>query len=127
MISAKLELTVSQVAAESGVAASAVRFYERHGVIRAERTTGNQRRFTSDVSCRVKVAKLAQRVGLTVREIAEALDTLPPDPQPADWQRIASRLVTEAERRVDALRRATAAMSSGGHLCELEDALAATD
>lgn len=126
MIGAEPELTVSQVAAESGVSPSAVRFYERHGVIRAERTTGNQRRFASDVSCRIKVAKLAQRVGLTIREIAEALDTLPPDPQPADWQKIADGLVDEGERRVEALRRATAAMSSGGHLCELEHALAAT-
>lgn len=117
------ELTVSEVAADSGVAPSAVRFYERYGVIHAQRTAGNQRRFASDASCRIKVAKLAQRVGLTVREIAETFDALPPEPQPEDWQKIATQLVTEAEQRVEALRRATAAMSSGGRLCELDEAL----
>jgi MerR family redox-sensitive transcriptional activator SoxR len=125
VIDTEPELTVSEVAAESGVAPSAVRFYERYGVIRAQRTTGNQRRFASDASCRIKVAKLAQRVGLTVREIAETFDTLPSEPQPEDWQKIAAQLVTEAEQRVEALKRATSAMSSGGHLCELDEALAA--
>ncbi|WP_392426038.1 MerR family DNA-binding transcriptional regulator [Barrientosiimonas humi] len=124
VIGTEPELTVSDVAAESGVASSAVRFYERYGVIRAQRTAGNQRRFASDASCRIKVAKLAQRVGLTVREIAETFDTLPPEPQPEDWSRIAGQLVTEAEQRVEALKRATAAMSGGGHLCELDEALA---
>jgi len=81
-------------------------------------------RFASDASCRIKVVKLAQRVGLTVREIAETFDTLPPEPQPEDWQKIAAQLVTEAEQRVEVLKRATAAMSSGGHLCELDEALA---
>lgn len=125
VIGTESELTVSEVAAESGVAPSAVRFYERYGVIRAERTGGNQRRFASDASCRIKVAKLAQRVGLTVREIAETFDTLPSQPQPKDWQKIAVQLVTEAEQRVEALKRATAAMSGGGKLCELDEALAA--
>lgn len=118
-------LTVSEVATESGIAPSAVRFYERNGVIQAQRTTGNQRRFASDVSCRIKVAKLAQRVGLTVRDIAEVFDTLPTEPQPEDWQRIADQLVTEAEQRVETLKRATAAMSGGGQLCELDAALTA--
>lgn len=123
-IGTKPELTVSDVAAESGVAPSAVRFYERYGVIRAQRTAGNQRRFGSDAACRIKVAKLAQRVGLTVREIAVTLDTLPHEPRPEDWQKIAAQLVNEAEQRVEALKRATAAMSSGGRLCELDEALA---
>ena len=116
-------LTVSEVAVDSGVASSAVRFYERYGVIQAERTAGNQRRFAEDASCRIKVAKLAQRVGLTVREIADTFDTLPPEPQPADWHRVAAQLVIEAEQRVETLKRATSAMSSGGRLCDLDEAL----
>ena len=47
-------LTVSEVASDSGVNASAVRFYEAHGLISAERTSGNQRRFSADAACRVK-------------------------------------------------------------------------
>lgn len=124
VIGAESELTVSEVAAESGVAPSAVRFYERHGVIRAQRTAGNQRRFAPDASCRIKVAKLAQRVGLTVKEIAQTFDALPPQPQPEEWSRIADHIVTEAEQRVEALKRAIAAMSTGGHLCDIDEALA---
>ncbi|YAL81808.1 MerR family transcriptional regulator [Dermacoccaceae bacterium W4C1] len=126
-ITAESGLTVSEVAAESGVAPSAVRFYEQHGVIRANRTAGNQRRFDADTSCRIKVAKLAQRVGLTVREIAETFESLPADPRPQDWQGIADKLVLEAQQRVEALKRATAAMSGGGQLCELDEALATLD
>ena len=57
-------LTVGEVARESGVSGSAVRFYERQGLVRAARTGGNQRRFDSDAACRIRVARVAQRVGL---------------------------------------------------------------
>lgn len=116
--------TVSDVAAESDVAPSAVRFYERHGVIVGIRTTGNQRRFDSAAACRIKVAKLAQRVGFTVREIADLFADMPSDPQPEDWHRVSERLLVDAEQRVASLRRSIEAMKTGDKLCELEDALA---
>jgi MerR family redox-sensitive transcriptional activator SoxR len=116
-------LTVSDVAASSGAAPSAVRFYEKHGVINAARTAGNQRRFDESAACRIHVAKLAQRVGLTVREIAEMFAGLPADPQPEDWGRIAHQLVTVAEQRVADLRTRLDALGSGARLCELGAAI----
>jgi MerR family redox-sensitive transcriptional activator SoxR len=114
-------LTVGDVARESGVATSAVRFYERYGVVEAQRTSVNHRVFDHSAACRIKVAKLAQGIGLTVREIAELLAPLPPDPQPDDWAKAADVLVDEAERRVAALRGYLAEITSAGKLCEVVD------
>lgn len=114
------DLTVSEVAEESGVAASAVRFYERHGLISAIRTPGNQRRFGRDAACRVKVARVAQRIGLSVREIAAILQDLPPDAGVAEWERVHAVLVAEAERRIGDLRAQLDAITSGRRLCELD-------
>jgi MerR family redox-sensitive transcriptional activator SoxR len=114
--------SVSEVAADSGVAPSAVRFYEQHGLIAAHRTAGGQRRF-DDSACRIKVAKVAQRVGLTVREIAEVFSTLPADPQPQDWARLAAVLIEEAESRTAALRAYLDELRSGAKLCEVNDRL----
>lgn len=114
-------LTVRDVAVDGGVAASAVRFYEKYGVITALRTSGNQRRFDESASCRIKVAKLAQRVGLTVREIAEVFADLPPEPGPEDWDQIADVLVKEAETRTAELRARLADMRSGANLCEIAE------
>jgi MerR family redox-sensitive transcriptional activator SoxR len=96
-----------------------VRFYERYGVIEAERTSVNHRVFDQSAACRIKVAKLAQGVGLTVREIAELLANLSPDPQPDDWAEIAYELMDEAERRVAALRGYLTEIASAGKLCEV--------
>lgn len=111
--------TVGDVAAQSGVAPSAVRFYEQHGVITAIRTAGDQRRFDASAACRIRVAKVAQRVGLTVREIAEIFEALPADPEPRDWGRVAGMLIAEAEARTAALRTHLDEMQSGAKLCEL--------
>ncbi|MBM9462336.1 MerR family transcriptional regulator [Aeromicrobium sp. YIM 150415] len=112
-------LTVSDVAAQSGVAPSAVRFYEKHGVINAVRTSGNQRRFDESAACRIQVAKLAQRVGLTVREIAGLFAGLPPAPEPEDWGRVAEQIVTQAEQRVADLKAQLDALGSDDKLCEI--------
>ncbi|WP_328469864.1 MerR family DNA-binding transcriptional regulator [Actinoplanes sp. NBC_00393] len=112
-------LTVGEVAADAGVAPSAVRFYEQHGIIRAERTAGDQRRFDESAACRIRVAKVAQRVGLTVREIAEIFADLPEDPGPRDWGGVAEQLITEAEERTAALKAYLGEMRSGAKLCEL--------
>lgn len=114
-------LTVRDVAADGGVAASAVRFYEKHDVVTALRTSGNQRRFDESAGCRIKVAKLAQRVGLTVREIAEIFADLPPVPGPEDWGQIADALIGEAETRTAELRARLDDMRSGTKLCEIAE------
>lgn len=117
-------LSVSEVASASGVAPSAVRFYEKNGLITAQRTTGDQRRFDDNAACRIKVARVAQRVGLTVREIADVLTALPDDPQPDDWARIADVLIEEAEARTAVLRAHLDEIRSGARLCEIDDQMA---
>ncbi|MBB1033326.1 MerR family DNA-binding transcriptional regulator [Dietzia sp. CQ4] len=111
--------TVGEIARESGVAPSAVRFYEKNGVITARRTAGNQRQFDESAACRINVARLAQRVGLTVREIADLFADLPTDPTPADWTRVADALVEEAEARTAQLRAHLRDLRSGTKLCQL--------
>ncbi|WP_432485678.1 MerR family DNA-binding protein [Kineococcus esterisolvens] len=97
-----------------------MRFYDQHGVITAHRTAGGQRRFDDDAACLIKVAKLAQRVGLTVREIADLFSTVPRDPKPADWARVAATLVQEAEARTAALRVRLDELSAGSKLCTID-------
>ncbi|GAA4970968.1 MerR family DNA-binding transcriptional regulator [Kineococcus glutinatus] len=116
-------LTVGDVAAIAGVAPSAVRFYEQHGLITAHRTAGDQRRFDDVAACRIKVAKVAQRVGLTVREITDVFADLPADPAPEDWARLADVLVAEAEARTAALRSYLDEIRSAGRLCEVDGRL----
>src|SRR5689334_4588021 len=112
-----IALTVGDVARAAGVAPSAVRFYEKHGVITATRDGGGRRLFDDSASCRIKVAKLAQRVGLTVREIAELFADLPPSVGAQEWGRMATALVSESERRLADLRTSLAEMQTGGPLC----------
>lgn len=113
-------LTVSQVAYQSGVAPSAIRFYEKHGLITATRTHGNQRRFGPDAPCLVKVARVAQRIGLSLAEIAAILGGLPTDAGEQDWRRVHASLVDEAERRIADLRSQLDAVTSGRKLCEID-------
>lgn len=113
--------TVSDVAEQSGVAASAIRFYETHNIVSGVRTGGNQRRFASDAACRVKVARVAQRIGYTVAEIADLLAELPREPQLADWERLHGVLIEEAGRRIAEVNAQLAALKSGAKLCELPD------
>lgn len=115
--------TVGEVARVSGVSASAVRFYEKNGVITAWRTSGNQRRFDESASCRVNVARLAQRIGMTVREIAELFADLPPEPSPEDWGRIADTLIEEAEIRTAELRAQLRDLRSETKLCQLTETI----
>jgi MerR family transcriptional regulator, redox-sensitive transcriptional activator SoxR len=98
-------LSVGEVAARMGVAPSAVRWYDDHGLLPSERTAGNQRRFFADVLCRVAMIRAAQRVGLSINEIREALAALPPGqvPDEQDWERLASRLRQVVGERIDEL------------------------
>lgn len=83
-------LTVGEVSARSGVAASALRYYEAEGLVAASRTTGNQRRYQRHVLRRLAFIRAAQNVGLSLGEIAAALATLPEGrtPNRADWTRL---------------------------------------
>lgn len=98
-------LTVGQVAKRMNIAPSAVRWYDDHGLLPSERTAGNQRRFFADVLCRVAMIRAAQRVGLSIEEIREALSALPPRqaPTPEDWERLAAHLRQVASQRIDEL------------------------
>ena len=78
-------LTIGQLAERSGVATSAIRFYESRGLIDSERTTGNQRRYAQATLRRVSFIRAAQRVGLTLDEIGEAMSTLP-----SNWTRLSA-------------------------------------
>ena len=94
-------LTIGQLAERAGVATSAIRFYESRGLIASERTTGNQRRYAQSTLRRVAFIRTAQRVGLTLEEIGEALATLPDrrTPTKADWPRLSQDLAAPARRR----------------------------
>jgi MerR family redox-sensitive transcriptional activator SoxR len=83
-------LTIGQLSERSGVATSALRFYESRGLIHAERTTGNQRRYPQSTLRRVAFVRAAAQVGLTLEEVGEALSTLPENrtPTKADWERL---------------------------------------
>ncbi|MFJ6199868.1 redox-sensitive transcriptional activator SoxR [Micromonospora sp. NPDC092111] len=80
-------LTIGQLSARSGVAPSALRYYERLGLIRAERTGGNQRRYARTELRRVAFVRISQQVGISLDEIRAALDSLPSSrtPTPEDW------------------------------------------
>lgn len=102
-------LSVGEVADRSGFAPSAVRFYERRGLIYAQRTPGNQRQFRRDVLRRLAFIRIAQRVGLSLDEIAAALGELPFDRAPStkDWQHLTKGWRERIDERIvllDALR-----------------------
>ena len=96
------ELSVGQLARRSGVAVSALHFYEAKGLIRSRRTDGNQRRYARDTLRRVAVIRVAQRVGIPLATIREALATLPDDRTPtrADWSRLSARWRGELDDRI---------------------------
>jgi MerR family redox-sensitive transcriptional activator SoxR len=98
-------LTVGQVADRMRIARSAVRWYADQDLLPCERGPNNARRFFADVLCRVAMIRSAQRVGLTLDEIREALAVLPPGvaPTPADWERLAARLRETLLERIDEL------------------------
>jgi MerR family redox-sensitive transcriptional activator SoxR len=84
------ELTIGELSERSGMAASAIRYYEERGLVASRRTTGNQRRYPRATLRRLAFVRTAQRVGLTLEEIETALATLPSNrtPTKADWTRL---------------------------------------
>lgn len=95
-------LSVGEVARRSGVAVSTLHFYETKGLIRSERTAGNQRRYSGDVLRRVAVIKVAQEVGIPLAEIGAALQALPEErtPNRADWSLLSRRWRDSLDRRI---------------------------
>lgn len=83
-------LRIGEVAERSGVAVSAIRYYEHRGLIRSRRTAGGTRMFPRHVLRRIAVVQAGQRVGLSLDELADALRELPQDtaPDADDWQRL---------------------------------------
>jgi MerR family redox-sensitive transcriptional activator SoxR len=100
-------LSIGELSARSGVATSALRYYEDQGLISAERTTGNQRRFKRATLRRVAFIRSAQRVGLTLDEVAEALATLPEGrtPTKADWARLSQGWRPRIDAQIERLER----------------------
>ncbi|GAB3119110.1 redox-sensitive transcriptional activator SoxR [Streptomyces calidiresistens] len=96
------ELTVGQVAERSGVAGSALRYYEKNGLIHSRRTTGNQRRYARDTLRRVAFIRASQRVGIPLERIRAVLEMLPDNrtPTPDDWARVSACWQDDLDRRI---------------------------
>lgn len=95
-------LSVGELAARSGIAVSAVHFYERKGLIAGWRTGGNQRRYDRAALRRIAIVKVAQQLGIPLAEIKKRLDALPADrtPAKADWARLAALWRADLDRRI---------------------------
>lgn len=96
------ELTVGEIARRSGVAVSALHFYEAKGLIHSFRNAGNQRRYPREVLRRVAIIKVAQRLGIPLAGIREALAALPESrtPTAADWKRLSARWKADLNDRI---------------------------
>lgn len=107
-------ITITEMAKRSGVAASALRYYESLGLIAAARTRGNQRRYRRSALRRVAVIKVARTMGVPLRQLREALRTLPEgrDPTPADWERLSGRWRQELSERITILEKLRDQLSS---------------
>jgi MerR family redox-sensitive transcriptional activator SoxR len=99
------ELTIGQLSARSGVSQSALRFYERKGLIAAERTTGNQRRYAPITLRRVALVQAGKAAGIPLERIRAALDTLPDGRTPTkrDWERLSRHWREELDVRIATL------------------------
>jgi MerR family redox-sensitive transcriptional activator SoxR len=100
------DLSVGEVARRAGVAVSALHFYERKGLIRSWRSEGNQRRYPREVLRRVAVIKVAQRTGIPLAEIREALESLPEErtPNAKDWEKLSAAWRADLDDRIRKLQ-----------------------
>jgi MerR family redox-sensitive transcriptional activator SoxR len=98
-------LSIGELSTRSGVAPSALHFYERNGLITSERTSGNQRRYGRDMLRRVAFIRVSQRVGIPLKDIRDALNSLPQGRTPTkrDWSRLSRLWRSELDARIAAL------------------------
>lgn len=96
------ELSVGQLAQRSGVAVTALHFYESKGLIHSSRNPGNQRRYPREVLRRVALIKVAQRLGIPLAEIGAALKSLPDHraPTAADWKLLSEKWSNDLDERI---------------------------
>jgi MerR family redox-sensitive transcriptional activator SoxR len=106
-------ITIGEVARRSGVAASALRFYEERGLIASERAGSGHRRYPRAVLRRIAFVVFAQRIGLTLEEISAELAKLPPDraPNRRDWSRLSSGWTARIDERIAELERLRAGLT----------------
>ena len=100
-------LSIGDLARRTGLTVSAIRFYEEKGLVEAHRTAGNQRRFPRSDIRRLSFILIAQRLGLTLAEIEEALSGLPQGrtPNAADWKRISAKVRSRIDAQITALEK----------------------
>ena len=100
-------LTPGELANRSGVAISALHFYEREGLITSRRTSGNQRRYARDTLRRVAFIRMSQRLGIPLARVRSALATLPTDrvPTSKDWAKLSAGWRQELDDRIVHLQR----------------------
>lgn len=101
------ELTPGEMAHRSGVAVSALHFYEREGLIHSRRTSGNQRRYPRETLRRVAFIRMSQRLGIPLARIRDALSTLPTNrvPTSKDWARLSAGWREDIDERILHLQR----------------------
>src|ERR1700759_3265230 len=101
------DLTIGELSARSGIATSAIRYYEDRGLVGSRRTPGNQRRYERAMLRRLAFIRTAQRVGLSLEEIEAALATLPRGrtPTKADWSRLSRDWRPRIDRQIRQLER----------------------
>jgi len=106
-------LTISEVSRRSGVASSALRFYEERGLIASERAGSGHRRFQRPVLRRIAFIVFAQRMGMTLDEIGAELAKLPPERAPSrrDWSRLSSTWTARIDDRIAELERLRAGLT----------------
>lgn len=100
-------LSIGEVSARSGVAISAIHFYERKGLIGSWRTAGNQRRYPSGTLRRLGIIQFGQSLGISLAEIGDALRALPDDrlPSAEDWRGLAEAWAGRLDKRIEGLQR----------------------
>ena len=106
-------LTIGETAKRSGVAASALRFYEEKGLIASERAGSGHRRYPRPVLRRIAFIVFAQRIGLSLEEIGAELDKLPPNqaPRRRDWSRLSANWTARIDERIAELERLKAGLT----------------
>jgi MerR family transcriptional regulator, redox-sensitive transcriptional activator SoxR len=106
-------LTISEVSERSGVAASALRFYEERGLIQSERTGSGHRRYARAVLRRIAFIVFAQKMGLTLDEVGAELSKLPANrvPERSDWAKISSSWTKRIDERIAELERIRAGLT----------------